>query len=478
MERILTVEQMRSADNNTIDNLGVSSEELIDRAGNAVASEILSRFYGGRVLVCVGKGSNGADGKVVADILSKKHGYSVVVFNVSTGMLKVFDKQYDIIVDCIFGTGLNREVNGKYRTVIEKINNSGAFVISCDIPSGLNGDNGLVMGVAVKADLTVAIQEYKLGHFLNDGIDYCGDIVLKDIGISVWEDDFIKKTNHDFARKYFDKRKRNSHKGNYGSSCVIGGSKEYSGSVILSANALCSYKMGAGYSYLVVPESLFNAYVGKVPECILCSLKDDGKNIVFDKENLDKLLKINTIAIGMGMGANIGTYETILYLLKNYNGTLIIDADGLNALSVYGKGILKNKTCKVILTPHIGEFLRLVGVEKRDILINPIQYAKAFAKEYGVVVLLKNATSIISDGDETFVNTSGCAGMAKAGSGDVLSGIIAGITARVEEITDAVAVSSYVFGKAGELAESKSGQYTMTASDVISVLPELVRSFD
>ena len=142
MERVLTVEQMRVADSYTIEKLGVMQSDLVERAGRAVADEILKRFYGGRVLVCVGKGNNGADGRVVANILSKKHGYSVVVYNVATGMLKIFDKKFDIIVDCIFGTGLNKNVDGKYKNTIEKINASGAYVVSCDIASGLNGDNG------------------------------------------------------------------------------------------------------------------------------------------------------------------------------------------------------------------------------------------------------------------------------------------------------------------------------------------------
>ena len=285
MERILTTAQMRAADEYTIKNLGVAEDVLVERAGKCVADEIKKRFFGGRVLVCIGKGNNGADGRIIANELSKTHGFTVTTLTVSNGIFKLFDKKYDIIVDCIFGTGLNREVDGKYKTAIEKINSLGVFVVSCDIASGLNGDNGRVMGVAVKANLTVAIQEYKFGHFLNDGPDYSGEVVAKDIGISIWGDDYAKRFNDSSVAKFFPKRPRNVNKGCFGRACVIGGSKSYTGSVILSTSALCALKMGVGYANLAVPESLFNAYVGKVPEALLTAITDKDGNIIFNEKS-------------------------------------------------------------------------------------------------------------------------------------------------------------------------------------------------
>ncbi len=476
MERILSSEQMRNADSYTIEKLGVCSEILVERAGRAVADEILKRFFGGRVLVCVGKGNNGADGKIIAEILSNKHGFSVSVLNISSGFFKMLDKKYDIIVDCIFGTGLNRYVDGKYKIAIDKINSSGAYVVSCDIPSGLNADTGKVMGVAVKANLTIAIQEYKLGHFLGQGIDYSGEVVAKDIGISIWCDDCVKRLNDASVRKYFPSRKRNVHKGCFGKTVVIGGSKSFSGSVLLSANALTSLKMGAGYSTLVVPEILFNSCVGLNPECILNCVADDGEFIVFDEKKLKQYLQSDCIAIGMGMCVSKGVYETINFLLENYDKTLIIDADGLNSLSTYGVEILKTKKCKVVLTPHVMEFARLCGVEKQSILDDFINSAKSFAKDYDVTVILKNAVSVITDGEQTFINTTGCSGMAKAGSGDVLTGILSGILSRCDDLVEGSAVGCYVFGKAGEYAQREQNEYTMTASDIISSLPLVVNN--
>lgn len=474
MERILTAKQMRDADEYTISKLGISEDALVERAGFAVAEVIIKKFLGGRVLVCVGKGKNGEDGKIIAKLLSQKHGFSVSVFSVASDSLEIFNNKYDIIVDCIFGTGLNREVTGKYKDTILKINESQAFVVSCDIASGLNADNGKVWGVAVKANLTVAIQEFKTGHFLNNGPDYSGKVVAKDIGISVWEDSFAMRLSSSNVCKHFPKKDRNTHKGNYGKITVFGGSKNYPGSIYLSMLSLSALKSGVGYVNLAIPESLYNAYALKNPECTIMTIKDNNGIIDFDKEQLDKLLNYDTIVIGMGLGVSKEVYKTIEYLLHNYTGKLIIDADGLNSLAQFGVGILKERKCSVIITPHIGEFSRLSKLDKEEILCDPISIAKLFAKEYGVIVVLKNAVSIITDGERLFINSTGCSGMAKAGSGDVLSGFLAGVVANSEDLLEATASACYVFGKAGEIAEKNDNPYTMTASDTINCLGQAI----
>ncbi len=476
MERILTVCQMRNADKFTIEKLGISEDELVDRAGTALADVIKNKFKGGRVLVCVGKGNNGKDGLIVADILSRIHGFAVDVFEAEQPNYNVFEKKYDILVDCIFGTGLNKEITGIYKEIIKQINALNCYKISCDIPSGINGDNGRIMGEAVKADLTIAIQEYKVGHFLNDGIDYSGKVICKDIGISVWDENVIKRIDSRDAKKHFESRKRNVHKGCFGKAAVIGGSKDLSGSILLSSNALANLKSGVGYSYTCVPKSLFNAYVGKNPESILISIEDDGNSIVLDRNSLEKVIDCDSIAIGMGISNTKGVYDTISYLLNNYKGKLIIDADGLNCISTFGKDILKHKTCQVVLTPHVGEFSKLLGVEKKNIIDNIIPYAVNFAKEYGVVLAVKSAVSVVTNGKDVYLNTTGCSGMAKAGSGDVLSGFMAGILAREEDLLDAVLTSMYVFGLAGEFAQKKYNEYTITASEVINEIPAVINS--
>lgn len=476
MERVLSVEQMKTADRITIEKTGVDEQTLIDRAGYAVAGEIVKRFRGGRVLVCMGKGNNGEDGKVVARELTKVHGFTVATLNVYNGIFKLLDKKFDIIVDCIFGTGLNREVEGKYKTAIEKINDRGAYVVSCDIASGLNGDNGKPMGIAVKANLTVAIQEYKLGHFLNDGPDYSGIVVARDIGISVWGDDYSKKLSKSDLKEFFPERKRNVNKGCFGKTAIVGGSKWYTGSVLLSANALTSLKTGSGYSYLFVAESLLPIYAGKNPEVIVKPVSDSDGEILFSEEFCNQLKNFDSVAIGMGMVEGEDLYKIIGYLLKNYTGNLIIDAGGLNALSMFGTEILSEKKCKVILTPHIGEFARLIHTNIDVIMSDIIGYAKDFAKKFGIILLLKNATSVITDGEQVYINTSGCSGMAKAGSGDVLCGIVCGMTGKCDCLLETVAGASYLFGLCGERAQDNSNVYTVTASDIISALPIVLNS--
>lgn len=474
MERILTAEQMKEVDHFNIEKLGISAEELVNRAGNAVAEEILKRFKGGRVLVCLGKGNNGADGAVIAKLLSAKHGFTVATLNVSNGIFKIFDKKFDIIVDCIFGTGLNREVEGKYKTAIEKINESGAYIISCDIASGLSGTTGKVMGVAVKANLTVAIQEYKLGHFLNEGFDYSGEVVAKDIGLSVWGDDYVKRISSFTVKDYFPSRKRNVNKGSFNKVGIIGGSADFVGSSLLSINALTAMKMGVGYSYLFVPKSLLNIYAGKNPECIVCGVNDENGQMVVDELAFSKALNLDAIAVGMGMGNTIKTYEVIKYFLTNYTGKLVIDADGLNALATFGIDILKDKKCQVVLTPHLKEYSRLTKAKIDAIMCDIIGNCKDFANDFNSVLLIKNAASVISNGTDTYINTTGTNGMAKAGSGDVLSGIIAGILARSENVLEGVAVACWLFGKAGETACQMQNEYTMTASDIIACLPKVI----
>ena len=476
MERILSVAEMYKADEYTINNLGFSRETLIERAGLAVASVIKNRFHGGRVLVCIGKGNNGEDGKIIAKVLSNAHGFTVTTLNVYNGIFKLLDREYDIIVDCIFGIGLNREVDGKYKEVIEKINSSKAFVISCDVASGLNADTGMPMGVAIKADLTVAIQEYKLGHFLNQGIDYSGKVIAKDIGISIWGEDYAKKLTDEDARKYFVPSIRNVNKGNFKKTLIIGGSKDYSGSAILSFNALLALKMGNGYSHLGVPDCLFNSVVGLNPECIIKSLPETDGKLVFNQSVYENLLNFDSIAFGMGVTVSQEIYKIIKFLLKNYTGTLLIDADGLNTLSKYGVEVLKDKKCKVVLTPHVLEFARLIGKEKQEVIDNQISLSKQFAKEYEVIINLKSAVSIITDGVDAILNVTGTSGMAKAGSGDVLSGITAGILAKSQDILEATAVSAYIFGKCGEFVEKKDTEFTLTATYIINALPQVIKN--
>ncbi len=464
---------MRSADEYTIEKLGVSEDILVERAGTALMEEITTRYKGGRVLIVIGKGNNGADGKVLARLLSNKHGFVVTVMDAFKDDLSVLDNDYDIIVDCIFGTGLKRAIDGKIADLINIINQKNCVKIACDIASGLDGNTGEISSVAVKADLTIAIGELKTGHFFNDGKEYSGKVVNKDIGISVWGEDYpLILDDHDI-KEYFPKRKENTHKGSYGKCAIIGGSKEYFGAPLLSLSALSAYRVGVGYSYLTVPKSLYSIYAGLNPECVLTFLNDDGNNFILDTAELDKLFSLDAIAFGTGVGVTEGVHQTLKYIIQNYSGKLLIDADGLNALAKFGVGVLANKKCQIVLTPHIKEFSRLSKIEVSEILKNPISVTRDFAKEYGVTVVLKNAVSVITNGEETYINSTGTPALAKAGSGDLLTGLTAGLLATNDCISSAK-IGAYLFGRAGELTAKELGEYSVTATEVSKNIGKIV----
>ena len=471
MIKVLSSYESRLSDENTVKGGNVTVSDLVSRAGKAVTEEILKRFSGGKVLVVIGKGNNGEDGKVIADLLSQNKNFSVN----KAENLSLPQGEFDIIVDCLFGTGLNRAVTGEYENIIHYINRSKAFIISVDIPSGLSADSGKVLGIAVKADLTVVIQNYKLGHFLNEGIDFCGETVVKEIGIKKPETYANILERHDLTQ-LFIKPKRNVNKGSFKKAAIIGGSKTYSGSAVLAISALAAFKTGLGYANIAVPDCVFPAIAGKAPECTVTLLKDDGNGIKFYEEDIIPLFKYDSLAVGLGMGATEETYKLIKFILKNYSGKVLIDADGLNSLAFFGKEILKEKrNCQVVLTPHIAEFARLNNTDKKEVVSGGVNLAKTFAKEYGVVLVLKSAVSVITDGNTTFLNVTGTPAMAKAGSGDVLSGFAAGMLAREENPVLAAAYGCYLFGRAGEIAEETHGNtFTVTATDLITALPKAV----
>lgn len=468
MYKVLTNSQMREADAYTINIKGIPSKELMLRAGLAIADEV-ERVYLKRnahtVLVVCGTGNNGGDGFVCAEEL-KKRNVAVKVYAID-GKLSadcareksVYSGEYsgvvagDIIVDCIFGTGLAREITGKYAEIITAINNAKSYIISADIPSGISGDSGMVLGCAVRADLTVAIAEYKVGHFLSDGLDYCGKIVKKDIGITCPQTDFAIIYEENDLKTFFPKRARNSHKGTFGSANIIGGSEKYIGAAALAVNA--ALQSGCGYVKLTT-----------APE-VKCSLAPVFPQVIFN-ETFD--LEAQCIAIGSGSGVSRELYDKIKYILLNYRGTLIIDADGLNSVSEYGVDTLNSKGCRVVITPHVKEFSRLTGKTVREILADPINCAQKFARDYGIIVVLKSASTVICDGEHTVVNVRGNTALSKGGSGDMLTGFMCGCIARGLTPFNGAICATNSLGISAELSSELKTEYCVTADDIIKNL--------
>lgn len=473
MQKVLSIGQMREADLYTINELQISSQELMHRAGVAIADEVASiadKIGANPIIVVCGTGNNGGDGYVCAEEL-KSRGYNVLVHAMDGDFSEdcareraKYTGQYtesleaDLIVDCLFGTGLCRTVSGKYAEVIEKINQSDAYIMSADIPSGINGDSGLIEGCAVKANRVIAIAEYKTGHFLNDGVDHCKFIVKKDIGITCPLDNYAQIYEECDVKNFYPKRRRNSHKGTYGTAQLIAGSERYIGAAALAAET--ALKSGCGYVKLNT--SIKNRLV----------LAPKMHQVIFT-EDID--FSADCIAVGCGCGVSEDLYQTIGNLLKSYEGTLVIDADGLNTIAKFGINILFDKKCSVMLTPHVKEFSRLSKLSVDEIVSDPIAHAKNFANKYGVTVLLKSAVSVLTDGERVVICQRGNTALAKGGSGDMLTGLICGTAARGVDGFNAAAVASYTLGFAAEIAAEQKTEYCVTSKDLIKYLPYVVR---
>ena len=479
MKRVLSVSEMRLAEDYTINTLGIPHEVLVERAGEEVAKTVADKYFGGRTLIMFYKGNNGKDALICGKKLSEMHGFTITYLDIKKCEKNPFerrklDKNYDIYIDGIFGTGLNREVDGYIKKIIDKVNTKTGKKVSIDIPSGLSGDSGKPQGTAIKADLTVAIGELKTGYYLNDGKDYTGEIILKDIGIAVFSERHIETYEDEDIREFFPKRKNNSNKGDYKDALLLGGSGEFFGAELLAKNGLTALLAGAGYAKLCVPEELFPLYAGLCPECTTHFLKSKNKSFTYDEEGLKGILKSSAIGVGMGAKKSEDIYKTVRFLLNNYEGKLLLDADALNSLSEYGVEILKDKKPSVIITPHVKEFSRLLGKDVPYVLDNFVSLAKEFAKEYNVVVVLKSCTTVITDGERVILNITGTPALAKGGSGDVLSGLITGLLARLNGF-EAGVCGSYVLGKAGEIAAKNMGENSVVASSVCDNIPKAIK---
>ena len=479
MKRVVSVGQMRRAEEIARES-GLNEDVMIESAAAGMLAAIEKRIKkSDRTAVFVGGGNNGADGLSLARMLLLK-GYKTEVVTVGEGRgaynaarLKAFVSLggkvvspneaklradcYDVIVDAVFGIGLSRPPEGESLEAIKIINSSSAFKLAADVPSGLFADDGSVSGEAVEADMTVTFGGYKYGHFLGSGSDLCGEIVLIDVGIRPREGAFL--TGADCPR--LPSRKKASHKGDYGRVAVIGGCAGMTGAPLLAAES--ALKSGAGLVTLCVAASAKASYSSRVREATMMFLPDSGGSIVFDKSALDKVMSFaDSIVIGMGMGANPELSKIISYLAENFDGILVIDADGLNELA--GKlELIKNSRSKVVLTPHRGEFNRLFGKCDESEIVEKTLKA---ALETGAVVVNKSAVTVITDGKEIYMNAVGHPSMAKGGSGDTLAGVIAALTVRLGALKGA-ARACYECGRAGERAARALGENAPTASDTI-----------
>ena len=471
--KVLTKALIKKSKENAVNDGIFSFNELMFNAGSKTTEIILQKYNckNKKIAVICGCGNNGGDGFVIAKQLND-FGVDVTVvtplgppytenakfYRNELKKCKITEKlsdNFDIIIDALFGIGLNRALDKNCTNLINKINSLNAIRISVDIPSGVSSDDGKIMGSAINADLTVTFIALKPCFLLPAGSDYCGEVVVADIGVMPVDFDYLT-----LEKPVFEKRRHNSHKGSYG----------MAGAAILSARS--ALRSGVGIAKCVLPESIYPAFTCAVPEAVCIPVKQNALGTLpSNRLNIEELTsKCNAILFGCGVGNNSDILVLLKDILSNATVPTVLDADGINALC-NGIDILKKSKAPVILTPHPGEMARLCNVSVGEIENNRIAVARNFAITHNVILVLKGANTVIAspDGKIRF-NTTGNPGMSTGGSGDVLAGIIVSLLAQGLPVDKAVAYAVYLHGKSGDKAAFKKGQRAMLPSDMIDEL--------
>lgn len=504
--KVVTAEEMRRIDRETIDSIGIPGHVLMERAGVAIAKNIKEIYGRKKTVVLAGGGNNGGDGIVVGRELFNS-GWSVKVLLLikedrlspdclaqlriakKVGVPVEFrtnitetDLHGAIVVDALLGTGLNKPVEGPMAEVIGFLNKSGVPVISVDIPSGISSDTGQVMGIAVKANYTVTFGLPKRGHLLFPGAEYTGMLIIEDIGFpqELLSSDELKVEipEVDWLKTLIPERPRYSHKGDYGHVLIVAGSRGKTGAAIMAAKACM--RTGAGLVTLGAPETLMDVFQMRVTEEMTLPLPDRGDGTLSSKacaKILDFLSgKADVLCIGPGIGVSEDTERLMTEILRTLNKPLVVDADAINSIS--GHKLLREYKAPLILTPHPGEMSRLISkaglkTDIADIERDRIEAARSFSKETGVNLVLKGVPTVIANPDgRVIINPKGNPGMATAGTGDVLTGMIGALIGQGLNPFEAATLGVYLHGLAGDIVASSKGEHSLIASDVIEAIPE------
>ena len=390
-------------------------------------------------------------------------------------------EDYDYIIDAIFGIGLSRAVEGRYAQVIEAINkareNPDTKIIAVDIASGISADNGQIMGIAVKADYTITFGYNKTGIMFYPGASYSGSVKVINAGF-VTEDILHKKVkcfgsiftydDEDVGRLLV--RKPDSNKGTYGRTLIIAGSKNMGGAAILSASA--AYRSGTGLVKVLTHEINKTALLCRMPECLISTYQD---NMPLAAELKADFEWAKSIAVGPGLSMNVAAAEITRCVLETDDKVRILDADALNIIAGEHIDYKGSREGQIIITPHIMEMSRLTGKTVADIKEHMIESAKEYAIQHSCICILKDARTVVTDGQKVYINCTGNDGMSTGGCGDVLTGLIAGMTAMGLDAFEAACLSVYVHGKAGDYAASGKGRAGMTAADVSEAIAYVLK---
>ncbi len=509
--RVVTATEMREMDSWAIERLGVPGVVLMENAGRGVV-RIIGNGFGGpsglRVAIVCGGGNNGGDGSVIARWLANV-GASVRIFLLSKSgqvrgdartnldiaigmgirMDEVFEerrlglmrrgfKGCDLIVDAIFGTGFRGEAKGIPGRAIDLINDSGVPAVSVDVPSGLNSDNGSVEGPCVRAVLTATMGLPKRGLLLYPGRGFVGDLYLVDIGTPHLhiKGPSLELVERNTVRQLIPPRPPNGHKGSFGHLLVVGGSRGMSGAAALTSYS--ALKSGAGLVYLAIPESLNTPMEAALTEVITIPLPEtpEGCLSIHALPQIEDLLaKVDVLALGPGLSTNDNTGRLVRALLPRLKLPTVIDADGLN-LVVKEPKILRKVKAPLMITPHPGELSRLIGKTISEIERDRVGYSQSVARDLKSVLVLKGAPTVIANTDgSAHINPTGNSGLATAGSGDVLTGIIGAMLAQGLSPVGSGIVGAYLHGLAGDIAAEEVTPYGVVAGDVVDMVPEAIR---
>jgi len=503
--KVSDVAQMRRLDRSAMERYGIPEQILMENAGEAVYFVILSRFgiRGRRFVVFCGLGNNGGDGFVVARKIHSSAG-AVKVFVLgdcgkfrgaaennlemarrvglpvreidSVDAVRHEVLHCDAVVDAIFGTGLMRQVQGLHRDVIACINSAGKTVFSVDIPSGVHGDTGKIMGVAVKADHTVTFGLPKIGNMLFPGYAFCGKLHVTHISFppAMYEAEALKVQIN--LPPLLPARPQDGHKGNFGQVLFIAGAVGYFGAPYFAA--LSFLKAGGGYSRLAAPRSITPFIAAKGSEIVFVPQQETagGSIALKNKSSLLELAeKMDMVVLGPGLSLDGETQGLAKQLAAQIRRPLLLDGDGITALSANPE-ILRGRQGGTVLTPHLGEMSRLTGLSTADIDERKVEVLQAAAKDLSAVVVLKGAHSLVGYPDQrVFINLSGNCGMATAGSGDVLTGAVAAMYGLGLPLEDATRKGVFLHGLAGDLAAAAKGEDGITAQDILEALSAALR---
>ena len=505
MNWLVTAAQMKQIDQTSIKEVGIPSVVLMERAALAVtdrALQFLEENPQAQILVITATGNNGADGLAVARMLAERNfaprvyylgnperateewklqasileKLKIPVLPVAEGFWAEYDKKKGemLVIDAMFGIGLARPVEGMYRDVIEAVNRSGAYVISVDVPSGIDTDTGAVWGAAVRADETVTFGFSKIGCVLYPGAVYAGKVTVAQIGFAPMAAAIAAPSVFTMSKQdvHLPARRRDGNKGTFGRVLLVAGQKNMAGAVCFAAKAILA--TGAGLVRILTREENRQIVQTLVPEAVLTT----WETVPSSEEIREMVEWADVIAAGPGLGCGDDAAKLLERLLEQRTDGIVLDADALNLLAQHEtlrKRLLKSD----ILTPHMGELARLLGCSIADLKKDPVQTAKRAAEELGVICVCKDAvTAIAEPSGRVFLNTTGNEGMATGGSGDVLTGVIAGMLAAGMDAVRAAEYGVLLHGAAGDAAKETYGSRSMGPQQIIEGLTEIMRAQD